>query len=100
MRKILEDLYYGNIRPSEQMMKANYKLRRAVEIAAKCEDQLFERLGEAERELLTELIGAQHEIDSITTAETFIQAFRLGIRIMAECMDENDGETTEVIDRG
>ncbi len=100
MRKILEDLYYGNIRPTEQQMTPNSKLRQTVETAARCESQLFERLGEAERELLTELISAQHEIDSITTVETFIQAFRLGIRIMAECMDENDGEMTEVTDRG
>ena len=44
MRKILEDLYYGNIRPAEQQMTANSKLRQAVETAARCESQLYERL--------------------------------------------------------
>jgi len=31
-------------------------------------------------------------IDSITACENFISGFRLGVRMMAECMDENDGD--------
>ena len=31
-------------------------------------------------------------IDSITALENFILGFRLGVRLMAECMDENDGD--------
>ncbi len=37
------------------------------------------------------LINAQQEIDSITVMENFILGFRLGVRLMAECMDEDDG---------
>lgn len=35
---------------------------------------------------------SQHEINSITATENFVLGFRLGIRLMAECMDDNDGE--------
>jgi len=35
---------------------------------------------------------SQHEIDSITALENFVLGFRLGVRMMAECMDENDGD--------
>ena len=41
---------------------------------------------------MAKLIESQQEIDSITALENFILGFRLGARIMAECMDDNDGD--------
>ena len=92
MRKILEDLYYGNIIPNEQQMIPGSELNRAVDRVAKYEKQLMEQLKETDQEILTKLIRSQHEINSITATENFILGFRLGVRLMAECMDENDGD--------
>ena len=92
MRKTLEDLYYGNITPCEQQMIPGSELKRAVDRAAKCEEQLMEFLNEDGQYVLTKLIRSQHEINSITATENFILGFRLGVRLMAECMDENDGD--------
>ena len=92
MRSILEALYYGNITPNEQRMTPNSELKRAVDRVASYEKQLMEQLEETEQDILTKLIRSQHEIDSITATENFILGFRLGVRIMAECMDENDGD--------
>ena len=52
----------------------------------------MEQLDETEQTILTKLIRSQHEINSITATENFILGFRLGVRIMAECMDDNDGD--------
>ena len=98
MRKTLEDLYYGNISPNEQQMVPNSELKKAVDRIAQYENQLAERLNEDEQVILTKLIRSQHEINSITALENFILGFRLGARIMAECMDENDGDTRDVTD--
>ena len=92
MRKTLEDLYYGNITPNEQQMTPGSELKRAVDRVTNYEKQLMKQLGETEQEILTKLIQSQHEIDSITALENFILSFRLGVRLMAECMDENDGD--------
>ena len=92
MRKTLEDLYYVNIIPNEQQMTPGSELKRAVDRVAKYEKQLMEQLEETEQETLTKLIRSQHEINSITATENFILGFRLGVRIMAECMDDNDGD--------
>ena len=92
MRKILEDFYYGNITPSEKEVQAGSKLHRAVDTAARCESQLAEGLDEVKQTLLTKLIKAQHEIDCITAVENFVLGFRLGVRMMVECMDDNDGD--------
>ena len=92
MRKILEDFYYGNITPSEKEVRAGSKLHRAVDTAARCESQLAEGLDEVKQAFLSKLVRAQHEIDSITAVENFILGFRLGVRMMVECMDDNDGD--------
>ena len=96
MRKTLEDLYYGNITPNEQDMAAGSELKRAVDRVARYESLLTEHLGETDQAILEKLIRSQHEIDSITALENFILGFRLGIRLMAECMDENDGALLDI----
>ena len=92
MRNTLEDLYYGNIMPYAQDMAPNSELKRATDRVARFEKQLTEQLDEAGQAILEKLIESQHEIDNITTLENFILGFRLGVRIMAECMDDNDGD--------
>ena len=100
MRKTLEAFFNGNIRPSENQMTPNSDLRRAVDKAARCEQRLTEQLGEPEKAILTELVRAQHDIDSVTAREHFIMGFRLGVRMMAECMDENDGDIRAIDEYG
>ncbi len=91
MRKTLEDLYYGNITPSEQRMIPDSEMAKAVARVASCEKQLMEQFGETEQTILTKLIRSQLEINGITAIENFILGFRLGIRLMVECMYDNDG---------
>ena len=92
MRNTLEDLYYGNITPGAQQMAPNSELKRAADRVARFENQLTERLDEDGQTILSKLIESQHEIDSITALENFILGFRLGARLIAESMDENDGD--------
>ena len=100
MRKTLEDFYYGNITPCERQMTPNSELKRATDRVVHYESQLTEQLDEPERTILEKLIRSQHDINSITALENFILGFRLGVRMMAECMDENDGDIREVTDHG
>ena len=92
MRRTLEDFYYGNITPNEQQMAPDSELKRATDRVARYESPLKEQLKENERAILEKLIQSQHEIDSITALENFMLGFRLGVRMMAECMDGNDGD--------
>ena len=92
MRNTLEDLYYGNITPNAQDMTPNSELKRATDRVTRFEKQLTEQLDEAGQAVLAKLIESQQEIDSITALENFILGFRLGTKIMMECMDNNDGD--------
>ena len=92
MRNTLEDLYYGNITPREQQITPDSELKRAADRVARFESQLTERLDEARQTIFAKLIESRDEVESITALENFILGFRLGARLIAECMDENDGD--------
>ena len=98
MRKILENFYLGNLTPSERQMPPRSNLQRAVNRVSQCERKLIEQLNDSEQALLKEMVDAQQDIDSITACENFILGFRLGVRLMAECMDEDDGDTRALTD--
>ena len=92
MRNTLEDLYYGNITPGRQQITPDSELRRAADRVARFENQLTERLDEDGQTILAKLIESRDEVESITALENFILGFRLGVSIMAESMDDNDGD--------
>ena len=96
MRNTLEDLYYGNITPGTQQITPNSELKRATDRVARFEDQLTERLDEDGQTILAKLIESKDEVESITALENFILGFRLGARLMAESMDDNDGDIRNV----
>ncbi len=100
MRKTLEDIYYGNISPFQRQMTPDSELKRAVDRVAQYENQLAKQLDEAGQTILTKFVRSQHDINGITALENFILGFRLGVRMIAECMDEDDGDTREVTDHG
>ena len=100
MRKTLEELYYGNLRPCEQRITPSSELSRAVDTITQREEHLESQLDEAGQKILSEMSEAQQTVDHITALENFILGFRLGSRIMLECMDSGDGDTKEMIERG
>ena len=100
MRNTLEDLYYGNITPGAQQIVPDSELKRATDRVTRFESQLTERLDEGGQTILAKLIESRDEVESITARENFILGFRLGVRMMAECMDGNDGDIREVTHYG
>ena len=61
-------------------------------VCARFESQLTKRLDEDGKTILAKLMESKDEAESITALENFILEFRLGARLMAECMDDNDGD--------
>lgn len=96
MRSTLEDLFYGNIVPNERQVTPKSELQRMMKRADECERELTELLNEKDRHALTVLTNARQEINSITAIENFIIGFRLGVRLIMECIDEDDGDIQEM----
>ena len=91
MRDTLENLYFGNITPNDQIVKSGTALKKAMEQSAECEEQLTALLEGTEKTLLLRLINAENEIGSTMALENFILGFRLGVRMILEALDEDDG---------
>ena len=92
MRKTLEDLYYGEIRPHDLEIDVDSEQGKAMSRAERCEEELTALLeGEAET-LLLRLIDADNEISNTLALEHFVQGFRLGMRLAVEGLEEVDEE--------
>lgn len=91
MRKMLEELYYGNINPNEKQFIRNTDFDRAMRTLSENEDKLTELLEGKEKTLFLDLVNAQGIINGTTSVESFINGFRLGARIALEIMSDEDG---------
>lgn len=92
MSKTLKDLYYGNLTLFDHSIPRGSPMRRLSAHLTQCETKLKERLDSEEKVMLEDLLKTQQDMDGVTAEENFILGFRLGIRLMAECLtgEEDD----------
>jgi len=93
MRRVLEELYHGNINPNVKAFIKNTEYSTALATVSKNENALTGMLlgKEHEEKLFEDLMKAHSVINGITAAESFIEGFRLGVRMGVEVMDKSDG---------
>ena len=96
MRDTLENLYFGNITPNEQRIRSGTLLKRAIEQSEACEEKLTALLEGEGKTLLLRLINAENEIGSTMALENFSMGFRLGVRMILEALDEDDGSLIDI----
>ena len=85
----IEELYYGNIRPSTQEHISTETYKQATAIISRIAAQLRETLSESERTLLERLIEANNEVIGETGAAEFKVGFALGVQMMIDCSSMN-----------
>lgn len=81
MRRMLEELYFGNINPNERQFDRNSEYAENMQIISDNEEKLTLLLTGKEKGLFLEFVNAQSSVDAITAIENFIIGFRLGVRI-------------------
>ncbi len=91
---ILEDLYLGDVRPSERSFKRNSQYAKALDDLAKSGDALTDTLTEKQKEMFEDYMTAQREVNVLTDCETFIYSFRLAAKIMIDVL--TDGKIREI----
>lgn len=96
MRRMLEELFYGNIDPNNKQIVRGTRYDEATHIVAETEEKLLKLLGGVEKSLFIENAGAQSEIIAIMALENFIGGFRLGARMAAEVFGDEDGCLKEI----
>ena len=85
---ILEDLYLGDVRPSERSFKRNSQYAKALDDLVKAGDALNDTLTEKQKGMFEDYMTAQREINVLTDCETFIYAFRLAAKIIIDVLTE------------
>ncbi len=91
---ILEDLYLGDVRPSERSFTRNSQYAKALDELVKAGDMLTEILTEKQKEMFEDYMTAQREVNVLTDCETFIYSFRLAAKIMIDVL--TDGQMREI----
>ena len=91
---ILEDLYLGDVRPSERSFKRNSQYAKALNEVVKAGDALTNTFTEKQKEMFEDYMTAQREVNVLTDCETFIYSFRLAAKIMIDVLTE--GQTREI----
>ena len=86
MNSIINDLYYGNIHPVEQMGKLTLEVKAILIRMHENEDKLEESLNEQEKALLHAIQDDRLDAACIIQEKRFREAFTLGARLMAEML--------------
>jgi glutamyl/glutaminyl-tRNA synthetase len=85
---ILEDLYLGDVRPSERSFKRNSQYAKALDDLVKAGDALTDTLTEKQKEMFEDYMTVQREVNVLTDCETFVYAFRLAAKIMIDVLTD------------
>lgn len=92
MTKTLKALYYGNLALFDHPLPSGSPMRKLSAHLTQCETKLKELLNEDGKTQLEDLLQTQQEMDSVTAEENFILGFRLGVQIMAECLNGEEDD--------
>ena len=85
--KILEDFYYGNIRPSEQCVKRNSEYdQMRIEWLRLYEIFMKNNYSECEMKSFNELIDLQSNMSEIVAYENYMQGFRHGAKMILDVL--------------
>ena len=82
---ILEELWYGNITPTEYSRienNANYK--EALKLVNQNQERLKATLTDEQKELLERLLTASEEFANLIELDCFKVGFKLGVRLTIE----------------
>lgn len=84
MASVLEELYYGNIRPDAGIYPQDSPFVQAARIKHENLEKLMASLDDSEKEMFEKYCEAQGDIEGITRYDTFTYALKFGILLMTE----------------
>ena len=95
MKRILEDLYHGNLTISGQTFRRGTKYARALARLAETEDALGRQLASEDHPLLAEYAMASAGLTSVSIEEAYIKGFRTGAQIILAVLEEDEASESE-----
>ncbi|QQZ60458.1 hypothetical protein JI735_28820 [Paenibacillus sonchi] len=84
MKSILEDMYYGNLRPDESIKSADPRAKQLHQEVMMLMDNYQKKLAAAEFEEIERLLDLVGELNSMHAAAAFVQGYRMGALMITE----------------
>lgn len=84
MNSILEQLYFGEIRPEEMIVPKNPEYRSLSHEISNSKEHLKTKLSENDIELLEKTFDLLNRSSSIYSTEVFIYGFKMGAQMITE----------------
>ena len=92
----IEELYYGNITPSEREYRRGSEYTHILQLATRSEEKLIGTMTEAQKETFGKFKDNTSELTSMTEITAFTIGFKLGLRLTAEAYtDSGDQNLSE-----
>ena len=83
---ILEELWYGNIEPSEYDTTPNPENKKILQLISRNEDKLLATMTSEQQELFFRYRDCVREYQAMAECLLFQNSFRLGARVMLEVL--------------
>ena len=88
MQKIIEELWLGNVCPQTDCRSNLNETKKLMEYMSRHHDELFQTMTDEQKEIFKKFDDSWSEYISISEAEIFEYAFKLGARMMLEILFE------------
>ena len=86
MRSIIEELYYGNITPSDRDIVRGGEYSHILQLLTRNEDELMKTLTQAQQETFEKFKDCAAELGDANELTAFTIGFKLGMRLALEAM--------------
>ena len=96
MPNILEDLYYGNLSPSQRAVRPGSCVKKLMQKQSDLESKLNESFTEEQRENFEQYLSVTADLLDANCLDSFITGFRLGARFMQETFIGTDAPFAEL----
>ena len=86
--KILEQLWYGNIEPTEYDASPCKEYKEVLQLMTRNEERLRATMTDEQKDLFSRYTDCVREFQTMTECLLFQNSFKLGARMMLEVMEE------------
>ena len=92
MKNTIEDLYFGNIMPSERDVYQNADYKKAIKEAEAVRSEFEKQLTDAQKVLFNSYVDKTNFASVYSEFSAFLEGFRIASRLMAEALVPKDEE--------
>lgn len=86
MKKTIEDLYFGNIMPSERDVYKNTDYKKAIKEAEAVRSEFEKQLTDAQKVLFNSYVDKTNFASVYSEFDSFLSGFRIASRLMLESL--------------